>query len=332
MNTVSIIKPLNLFSKMGGVKGKLMKPFLFLLLPIWLIGCFVAFLLVLFVEHNAIVGAAAILGLAMGVALIYILNSGGEYKPEKSFFLWRSSKENILKLNKYFTIGGVVLVVLISLVDFKIQNILYLLSALVAYYFVSKSFKMHEDVDYVANSDVSDLLGMEIDEKIQASYQNFDSQSIHDGSNMMLLTDKKLMFAFYDGSKWSLVNKSLGDIRKIGRLNADGAANFTSTSCFLYIVFSDETSVGLHMDLYDKITSNPDLFFKKFLVTLDTFLLGKTDEKIASRRRVSINDDSKPSTKSNEESANVRAIDISNTIVENLRDALPVEAGRVLEF
>ena len=332
MNSVSIIKPLDLYSKMGGIKGQLMKPYFYVILLIWLVGCLLAFLLVLFIDPSPFMGAVSLFGIFMGIAICYILNSGGKYIPEKSFFLWRTSKENLLKVKKYFTIGGAVLIVLISLVDFKIQNILYLLSVLLAYYIISKSFRVHEDVDYVTNNEVSDLLGMEIDEKIQASYQNFDSTSIKKGSNMILLTDKKLYFAYFENEKWSLVNKGLGDIRKIGRLSTDGGANFLSTSCFLYIVFSDETSVGLHMNLNNKITSNPDLFFKKFLTTLDTFLLGKADEKIASRRRVSINNAPQPSADTNEGSTNVRAIDISNTIVENLRNAVPVEAGRVLEF
>ena len=328
MNTVSIIKPLNLYSKMGGFKGKLMKPFMILALPLWLLSA----LLVAIFADSIFTGFIAFLALIMGIAAAIVLFSGGDYKPEKSFFFWRLSKENILKYYKYFTIAGIVIIVLLSLYEFKVQYLLYLISVYAALYFTNKSFSVHEDVDFVTNNEVSELLGMEIDEKVQASYQNFDTSSIKKGSNMMLLTDKKLLFAFYDGNKWSLMNKMLKDITEIGRVNTEGVANMTSNASFLHIGFSDNTSIGLHMDLNDKITSNPDLFFKKFLTTLDTFLLGKTDEKIASRRRVSINNGPKPSTKPNEESAKPRAIDISNTIVENLRDAVPVEAGRVLEF
>ena len=86
------------------------------------------------------------------------------------------------------------------------------------------------------------------------------------------------------------------------------------------------------MNLYDKLTSNPDLFFKKFLTTLDAVVLGKTDEKIASRRRVSVNNEPKPSVSENNEGVDVRTIDISDTIISNLRDATPIESGRTLEF
>ena len=75
-----------------------------------------------------------------------------------------------------------------------------------------------------------------------------------------------------------------------------------------------------------------DLFFKKFLTTFDAIKLGKTDEKIASRRRVSVNNEPKPSINDNNEGNDVRTIDISDTILGNLRDATPIESGRTLEF
>ncbi len=331
-NAITIVKPLDLYSKTGDLQGKLMKPIVYLLLPLWILGCITALGIVIFVEHNIIVGICSIIGLIMGIAPLFVLCGGGIYIPEKSFYLWRLSKDEMLKIKKYVTIGGVIIFVLVSLIDFKIQNILYLLAVLAAFYYITKSFENHEDVDYVTNNEVSDLLGMEIDEKIEASYQNFDPTSIKKGNNMMLITDKKLMFAYYDGEKWSMLNKKIGEIRKIGRINTDGVMNIMSTSCFIYVEFSDDTSIGLHMDLYDKITSNPDLFFKKFLITFDTFLLGKTDEKIASRRRVSINKESTTTVNTIDESVPVRAIDISNTILDEFRGAIPVKAGRVLEF
>lgn len=329
---VTIVKPLELYSMTGDSYGKMMKPILYLLLPIWLLGCLVALLLVVFVDHNVIVGICSLVGLIMGIVPILALLGGGKYEPEKSFYLWRLSKEDLLKIKMYFTGAGVLIFVMISLIDFKVQNILYLISALAAFYYISKSFKYHEDVDFVTNNEVADLLGMEIDERVQASYQNFTSDSIEKGNNMMLLTDKKMMFAFFDGNTWSLVNKNLRDICKIGRINTDGILNLTSTSSYLFVAFSDGTNIGLHMDLCDKITSNPDLFFKKLLTTLDAVLLGKTEEKIQYRRRVSVNNEPRPSESVTDESTDVRMIDISNTVLDNLRGATPIETGRTLEF
>lgn len=330
MNAISIIKPINLYPRiMGSFKGAMMKIMMWFSIPIWILT---AVLVAIFAD-GFITGILAFVALLMGIAAAYVLFSGGKYKPEKSFFFWRLSKEKMSKLYKYFTIGGVIIIVLLSLYEFKVQNIFYLVAVLIALYAAQKSFAVHEDVDFVANMEVSDLLGMEVDEKIQASYLNFDtSNKPSDGSNIMLLTDKKLLFAFYDGSKWSLMNKFLKDIAKIGRINTEGVVNLTSSSSCLYVEFIDNTNLSLHMNLYDKLTSNPDLFFKKFLTTLDAVVLGKTDEKIASRRRVSVNNEPKPSVSDNNEGIDVRTIDISDTILGNLRDATPIESGRTLEF
>ena len=324
MSTISIIKPINLYPRiMGSSKGSMMKVVMWISIPIWLL----ASVLVAFIADDFIMGIVAFLALIMGVAATIVLFSGGKYKPEKSFFFWRLSKDKRLKLYKYVTVGGVVIFILISLNGFKVQHVVNLMILLMTFYYVQKSFSVHEDVDFVANMEVSDLLGMEVDEKIQASYLNYDSsEAPSKGNNIMLLTDKKLLFAFYDGSKWSLMNKFLRDVVKIGRIN------LPSNSSCLYVEFNDDTNLCLHMNLYDKLTSNPDLFFKKFLTTLDAVVLGKTDERIASRRRVSVNNEPKPSVSVNEEGNDVRTIDISDTIISNLRDATPIESGRTLEF
>ena len=86
------------------------------------------------------------------------------------------------------------------------------------------------------------------------------------------------------------------------------------------------------MGLYDKFTSNPDLFFRKFLLVLDAALMGKTDMIIASRRRTSVNNKPKPSVNVNKEGIEVRTIDISDTILGSLREATVIEPGRTLEL
>lgn len=321
MNRISIIKPINLLP-MIGFNGTLAKLFVRLAVSVWILASVV----VAFFVDNFIEGVVAFVSLLFGVALAITLFSGGDYKPEKSFFFWRLSKDKMLKLYKCVTVSGVVIVILISLNGFKVQHVVNLILLLMTLYFVQKSFLVHEDVDFVANMEVSDLLGMEVDEKIQASYINYDSSKTPSkGNNIMLLTDKKLLFAFHDGLKWSLMNRFLKDIVKIGRINR-------GTKSYLYIEFEDRTNLRLQMCMYDKLTSNPDLFFKKFLLTLDAVVLGKTDERIASRRRVSVNTRSKPSVNINDEGVEVRSIDISSTILNNFRDATPVESGRVLEF
>ena len=133
------------------------------------------------------------------------------------------------------------------------------------------------------------------------------------------------MVKYINGTNWELVNKKISDIVNVGHLQY----NYNS---YLKLVFSDNTTIGLRMGMLDKITSNPSLFFRKFLIVLDAVLLGKTDEKIASRRRVTVNNEPKPSVSINNEGIDVRTIDLSETILNNLHDATPIESGRTLEF
>lgn len=323
MNKVTIIKPINLYSSMmGKSKGALMNVLMWVALPLFII---ISVFMVL--GGDGFTKFEGVLAFLFFGAIAITVFSGGYYKPEKSFFFHRLSKNNMKKINIY---GGVA-VILLAIVFFifgglRLNILGYLVPLPLVLYYINKSYQFHEDVDCVTNMEVSELLGMEVDEKIQASYQNYDSSGIiKSGSNMMLVTDKKVIFAFNNGANWEIVNKRINDIVKIGHGVYDDKS-------YLKLVFSDKTTIGLHMGLYDKFTSNPSLFFRKFLIVLDTALLGKTDEKIASRRRVSVNNVPKSSVNVNDEGVEVRKLDISDTIIGNLRNATLVESGRVLEF
>lgn len=65
---------------------------------------------------------------------------------------------------------------------------------------------------------------------------------------------------------------------------------------------------------------------------MDAVILGTVDEKITSRRRVSVNQETKPIESQKSENKEVRRLDLSEDMIEKLRNATPVESGRVLEF
>lgn len=249
---------------------------------------------------------------------------GGVYKPGKSFRMWRLTKKKISVMYTAIAIIVVAVCVAMLTVEFKISIIFYLLAALFLLYFLRKSFKVHEDVDYVANQELADILGMDIDEKVQASYLKDDI--------IFLLTDKKIIFAYLKGKRWKVINKKIDEISKIGVYSPMMKGSFFNTDLFFSLTFDDSTTVGLEMELIDNITSNPDLFFKKFIATMDKVLLGKIDERVASRRRVSVNNEPKPAPSVNEEGSSVRKTDISETILENLHNATPIKTSRTLEL
>ena len=250
--------------------------------------------------------------------------AGGKYRPGKSFYWWRLTKEKMLLIYKVVAIVMVVICIPLLIVEFKLSGLITLIGALISLYYIPKSFKVHEDVDYVANQELADIIGMEVDEKVQASYLKKDI--------IFLLTNKKIIFAYREDNNWRVLNKRIADVSAIGVYTPMMMGSIFNTDLYFLLLFIDSTRVELKMELGDKITSNPDLFLKKFLIILDAVVLGKTDEKIASRRRVSVNNEPKPSVSDNNEGIDVRTIDISDTIISNLRDASPIESGRTLEF
>lgn len=251
----------------------------------------------------------------------------GTYKPGKSFRLWRLTKKKISLFYTAVAVIAIIICVSLLFVEFKLQLLFWIIVLIIGLYYIKKSFKVHEDVDYTANQELAEILGMDVDEKVQASYLKNDV--------IFLLTDKKIIFAYKKNRRWKVLNKKIEEISKIGVYTPMMMGSFFNTDLYFLLLFGDSTKVQLKMDLTDNITSNPDLFFKKFLTTLDDVLLGKTDEKIVSRRRVSVNSANtgpKPSESVNDEDTGMRKIDISETVLSHLRDATPIEPGRTLEF
>ena len=250
--------------------------------------------------------------------------TGGNYKPGKSFYWWRLTKEKMQLIYKVVVIVVVLISIPLLIVQFKLVVLLSLIGALGGLYVISNSFDVHENIDYVANQELTDIIGMEVGEKVQASYLK--------KKVILLLTDKKVICAHFDSNQWKIINKKIEEITKIGIYTPVMMGGFFNTELYFILIFTDSTRVELKMDLGDNTTSNPDLFFRKFLVVLDSVLLGKVDEKIVSRRRVSVNTNNQPPLDSSIIKESNRKINISNKVVPILRSANPEESGRVIEL
>ena len=116
----------------------------------------------------------------------------------------RGSKDRERKIVTYGGIVGIIIAILFiffvymeeqrlgSWMAISIPGILGLV-CLVNY--TRKSYQLHEDVDTVALSYMENLMGVDMGERIQAAYQNFDSSksdSIKDGANIIVVTDRKI--------------------------------------------------------------------------------------------------------------------------------------------
>jgi len=338
MEKIKKIAPIHMLAE---TRGKAFALFMYIAIPLFLlVGLFMVY-------HSFINTGNTFDGVTGLLCFVFFgggglfMCKGGEYKPKKSFFFYRLTKEG---LKKYIIWGAIIFIALILLMliidPSKVlkYGVGYGISAIITFYYMNKSIIVHEDVDYVANTQLSALMGLEVDEKINASYQNFDSSKsldVQENSNIFLVSDKKIFFAYYNGNNWLTTIKKLGDIQKIGIMNYGN----DGTSTYMKLVFADETEVGLRLSLYDKLTSNPNLFVKRFLDTLDAYLLGYSIVR-NSRRRVSVDaspqiqQESSQSYNTAEEvgSSVTRQIDIDDTILNNLRDATPIESGRTLEL
>jgi hypothetical protein len=197
-------------------------------------------------------------------------------------------------------------------------------------YFLLKSIKVHGDVDYVANDALLEVAEVNVDEKVIASYQNFDNtkSEYKKKDNIIVVTNRKIFFAVFNGTNWLKLNKTFSDIYKIGI----GGSN-QQNNCYLKLVFFDNTTLVLRLDLYDKITTTPQLFLKQFLNALDSYLLGYDVVPTTSRRRITVSTE-----QAGEQSVTqtvtpaVRKIELNTTISKAIKEAEEVKPGRILEF
>ena len=328
MNTIYVISGSEM---MSAVKGKI-QTFLvcYVSIPIFVLGG-----ILLFFYGGELLDMAIGLAAALGFGICgYIMLKERKYTPGKTYPNLRPSKEKIRIFTFYGGIAGIIFLCIILLFAPNLSISGYCLSGIigiiVAIYYTNKSFKVHEDIDYVSAAEMEQIIGVEIDEKIQATYQNFDSSEedcLNDDCNIMMVTDKKIYFAYYDSNHWHFVNKKLDEISRLGQIGD----NQETGKLYLRLEFVDGTTIILHMDAMGKMTSNPTLFLKKFLETLDAVVLGTVDEKISSRRRVSVNS-ATLDTQHSEQKTEGRKLDLGNSIIEGLRNATPVESGRVIEL
>jgi hypothetical protein len=297
-----------------------------LLIFLFLVGIVMFFAGISENEIVLMLGGIFISGIIAG-RLFYLLR-GGKYKIGKTFLFHRMTKEKLKKIANISLIAYALLTVIITLVvilgEANFLNILIALGFCSGCHVWLKSIKFHEDIDYVANDALSELAEINIDEKIAASCQNFDNTKIKykKNDNIIVVTNRKIFFAVFDGTNWLKLNKLMGEIQKIGIGNK-------KYGYYLKLIFSDNISLGIRLD-ESKMTTMPQLFLRQFLNTLDAYLSGHDVVPATSRRRVSVSTESVG--KSATVTPGVRKIEISDTLSKELKNAEEVKPGRKLEI
>jgi hypothetical protein len=257
---------------------------------------------------------------------------GGEYKPGKSFRMERLDKQVLNKYIKYSAIGLVafilIFILIIILIGGERPNLwIWMIDSIivsgVGLYYFAKSVKFHEDIDYESNERLAELIGEKVDEKIIASYQNFDGNETkrRKNENIIVVTNRKIFFAVFNGTNWMTLNKLFSGIQQIGVTHND-------VNYFLKLVFTDNTSLGLRLD--EKMTTTPQLFIRQFLTALDSYLLGYDAVPTTSRRRVSV--ETGTAEAKNQPAVKTCIIELNTALINDLKQAEAVQPGRVLEL
>ena len=223
--------------------------------------------------------------LFFGGAGFFLFRGETTYVPGKSFRWARLTTEKQKKLHVYSLILCVTILIILIITQMW-QSLGYAIVGSLVLYYSIKSLKVHEDVDYTTNQAMEDLIGMDIDEKVCASYQNFDGEQKKNvkGDNLLVVTNRKIFYATHNGKVWMILKRSFDDLVKIGHTNG----NSSGSESILIMTFKDATSIKLKMDVLDKPTSNPTLFFKQFLNVLDAYVMGYDMVRNNTRRRVAV--------------------------------------------
>lgn len=271
------------------------------------------------------------------LAYYFFLKGESNYIPGKSFKFYRITKEKQRKL----AIWSVILCGILSifnLIGGHWSLLCYSVGALFVLYYFIMSLKIHEDVDYVTNQAMEEMLGADIDEKVCASYQNFNnaSKKQRKGDNLLVVTNRKIFYATYNGCTWMILKRQLEELKKVGFVNSTSS----TSECILVLEFSDESSICLKMDIMDKLTSNPNMFFKQFLNVLDAYVSGYDIAKNKSRRRVSVGEASNNTIKteeiivSNQMPNNARKInlELDEYILAQIKVGDEITSGRKIEL
>lgn len=251
------------------------------------------------------------------IALIcYFLSASHNYRPQKSFWIYRFGKKPLL----WIVLIGQILFVIVGIIimlnlDRKQQGgfIIPMIALACSFPYTIMQIRKHEDVDYVTKTNVEDLIGLEIDEKTTACYQNFDSsEEVKKGSFFVVITTRKVFFAGYDGLTWHTTHKLLSDITGIGAVGLDNIE--------IILKFSDCTSLMFGVSEH-KASSSANLFVRALLDSVDNALL-RANKPVANRRR-RVTTDSIPVAVDTPNpvspSTQIRSIEISDSVIAEIK-------------
>lgn len=239
-----------------------------------------------------------------------------------------------------------------------IELVFILIGCGITSYLATKTLKVHEDIDYVANEDLAEIMDMTIDERVMASYQNFDSSvplecqldDLDGTPNLFVMTQRQIYFAFHTSTGWISNQFKLENITSL-EINWD-FVHYNGGVTFQIQDGNEIKKLNFDLSLQDNLSQYPILIVRQMLNTFDSFKQGIYVEMSTKRkrRRNIVNNqpttDGHPSDATNEpqevaawesvpqssETAEVRSIELCKDVYNGLKNAKPGMSKRALEL
>ncbi len=263
-----------------------------------------------FVAFGAFIAIIVPSGMLAGLGCIVLFGGGGlalcfsawpsrRYRPGRTFSGYRGGRQRV---KTQYTIAfylGLLLVagaglwfvlapkIETSMVKILIQGLLGGLGLAVYGYRGRLGVPLHEDVDETANLSLRSSSVISRTEKISASFRNFSptNKKYAPAKGNLLLGVHPTMFSIVlnDGRDWLRRAERYEDIAAIGIRTASGSGN--EGEHFLALKMIHGGSYVLKLALGENAT-DPLLFLRAFLSSLDSFLTGTSTVAGVRRRRV----------------------------------------------
>lgn len=270
---------------------------------------------------------------------VFILRSstsqkGTEYISGKSFQGYRGNDKKIIISYKILLWSGIILTPTLLIMRYWQPGFAALSAIFIGYYgLISK--KAHGDIDWVA---IEILRGARLitEEKVYASYMNFDPSERKPGKKgdavFGVLSDS-MVILFTDGKGWKALKKKFSQITEVGIFPSSPNGN----NIFILIRFMDGDQYKLKLDLFLKLTTEPQTFVRYFLETLDNFLMPADTDKATTRRRRVVEEQSGPSsdasTAPQQASPSARQLELAEGTLKEINNVVvPPKGGRALEL
>lgn len=257
------------------------------------------------------------------------------YIPGKTFLAYRSKDNVIVKRYRLLLWLGVAAAIIGLIGGFLLKGLFYkvaIAGAIIGYlgYRGGIAKSAHGDIDYSAVETLREE-GLITDEKVYASYQNFDSSDDEGNEGdiaLVFLADG--MIAFYcaeDG--WYEAHKKFSEITELG------ISTGQDMSFFILMRFDDETQLRLSIDPSLRLSTDPASFTRQFLEILDASLTsGALGRETNRRRRVVVEDNpSLPSSATLQRTAeDDRRLELPETSKADVKKRDKTGSGRALEL